>query len=268
MATAFPPFFSYFISRRLLWGIAMRVFRVAAFVLTGLLLFCVEASAQFAPQYETVAITEFMTSPIGQQDSREWVELYNFGKEPVNIKGFRFSDGKNDICDLPDATIKPGDFVIVVVGHDRRRFDSDRKTIFEAEWLGGKADPRVVAVDQIHFNLERADAIILQNRRRTPIWMVGWTADDRAGMSTYLAIDNFNIRSYGDADKPAVNRAGNDGTVLGYEGQQTKKEDVAWTSDVSKLEAAGGFLFKAKADGGDNAHGVGSPLKGNYKPMP
>lgn len=246
----------------------MRGFRVAAFVFSGLLLCGVEARAQFAPQYETVAITEFMTTPIGEQDSREWVELFNFGKEPVNLKGFQLTDGKNDICDIPDVTIKPGDFVIVVVGHDRRRFDTDRKAIFEAEWLGGKADPRVVGIDQTFFSLERADAIILQNRRRTPIWMVGWKADDRAGMSTYLAVDNFNIRSYGDRDKPAVNRAGNDGTVLGYEGQQTQKEDVAWTSDPSKMEAVGGLIYKAKSDGGDNEPSVGSPLKGNYKPMP
>lgn len=227
-----------------------------------------QARAQFAPVYETVAITEFMTTPIGEQDAREWVELYNFGKEPVSLKGFQLTDGKNEICDIPEVTVQPNDFVIVVVGHDRRRYGEDRKKIFEAEWLGGKEDPRVVGVDQTNFSLGRSGAIFLQNRRRTPIWMIGWKADDRAGMSTYLAFDDFRVRSYGDSAKPAINRAGQDGTVIGYEGQQTKKEDVAWTSDTSKVEAVGGYLFRPKASGGDIEPGVGSPLKGNYKPMP
>jgi len=226
-------------------------------------LFGSNASAQFAPVYESIAITEFLVTPIGEEEAREWVELYNFGKEPVDLKGFQLTDGKNEICNIPAVTIKPNDFVIVVLGRDHQRYDEDRKKIFEAEWLGGKADDRVVGIDS-SFRLGRAMTLILQNRRRTPLWILGYKADDKAGQSTYLAIKNFQVRSYGTAEKPAIDRRGPDGTVLGYESQDATKEAAAYTSEISKLEQVGGFVFKSKAAGGTCEPSVGSPLKGDY----
>jgi hypothetical protein len=204
-----------------------------------------------------------MNQPIGEQDGREWVELYNFGKEAVDLKGFQLTDNAQEVCDIPEVTIKPGDFIIVVLGHDYRRLAEDRKKIFETEWLGGKQDPRVVGIEG-RFSLQRAQTLMLQNRRRANLWLLGYGADEKPGMSTYLAMDRFDIRHYGTKEKPSINRAGNDGTVLGYEGQQTKKEDVAYTSDVTKLEPFAGYLYQARSAGGTNDPAVGSPLKGNY----
>jgi hypothetical protein len=223
------------------------------------------AQAQFTPVYENVAVTEFMPRPIGEQDGREWIELYNFGDTPVDLKGFQFSDDANKLCDLPAVTIQPKDFVIVIVGRDWRRPAEERKKIFETEWLGGKSDPRVAAIDQGRYPLDAADTIVLKNRRKTPIWILGYRADDKPGASTYLAIDDFRVRMYGTKEKPAINRNGPDGTVLGYEGQDAKQEDVAWKSDVSKLKDVGGYLYRLPSDEGGNVEpGIGSPLKGNY----
>jgi hypothetical protein len=241
-----------------------RVFAVLAAVMVSGFLSSV-AQAQFVPVYENVAITEFLSRPIGEQDGREWIELYNFGDTPVDLKGWQFSDDANKLCDIPAVTIAPKDFVIVIVGHDWRRPADERKKIFEAEWLGGKADPRVVAIDMGRYPLDAADMIVLKNKRKAPIWILAYRADDKPGTSTYLAIDDFRIRMYGTKEKPSINRRGLDGTVLGYEGQDAKQEDVAWKSDVSKLKDIGGYLYRLPADEGGNVEpNIGSPLKGNY----
>ncbi len=221
------------------------------------------ARAQFGAKLESIAVTEFMTQPIGERDGRTWIELYNFGAEPVDLKGFQISDMKAELCEIPEVTIKPGDYVIVVVGNDYRRLAEDRKKVFETEWLGGKEDPRVVGIEG-KFNLGTSGAIVVNNRRRAPTWILGYRNDGKAGMSTYLAMDKFDVRHYGTREAPSINRNGPDGTVLGYEGQHAKKEDAAYASDVTKIEDVAGYLYKAKTSGGDNEPSTGSPLKGNY----
>lgn len=239
-----------------------------ALVAVAVLAFGIEsAQAQFQTKYETIAVTEFMNTPIGESDSRSWIELFNFGKEEVDLEKFSITDGKNDIIEFPAAKIKPGDYAIIVFGHDAGRFGDERKKIFETEWLGGKEDPRVVGCDG-RLHLDREDGIILMNRRKVPIWIMGWRSDAVWGSSTYLAEPNWDVRNYGTADKPGINRRGKDGTILGYEGQDAKKEADAYTSDVSKLEAVAGFLYQSKENGGRNEPSLGSPLKGGYKPKP
>ena len=235
-----------------------------AFVCT-LSVFASVAGASAQTVYETVAITEFMNTPLGESDCRSWIELYNFGKDPVDVSKFSITDGKNDIVELPTHTIKPGDFAIVVVGHHGGRFADERKKIFELEWLGGKEDPRVIGADT-RLHMDQADSLTLLNRRKTPIWLIGWRADAAWGYSTYLAEPNWDVRSYGTLDKPAINRKGMDGTVKGYEGQHAAQEAEAYKSDVSKLEAEWGVIYQTKANGGRTDAGIGSPLKGNYKP--
>lgn len=235
------------------------------FAVALLLSTTVSAQAQFTATYETIAITEFMVRPNGYLHGRQWVELYNFGDKPVDITGFHLYDEANKMCDFPKIVIEPHDFAICVLGHQHYDYvdEEERKKMFEAEWLGGKSDPRVFALKS-GYTLAGADTLILQNRRRTPIWIMGWGGDDKPGYSTYLGIDDFRIRHYGTKQKPAINRTGNDGTVLGYEGQFHKQEDLAWKSDVSKLEAIGGIEYKSAEAGGKNYPAIGSPLKGNY----
>lgn len=235
---------------------------VAVFVLAS----ASAAQAQFTPVYETVAITEFLSRPLGPQDGRDFIELFNFGDQPVDLKGFQLSDDSNKLCDIPEATIQPHDFVIVVLGHDWRRPGEETKKIFEAEWFGGKSDPRVIGIEGGRYQLDGIDTIVLKNRRKTPIWILGFTSDDKPGTSAYLVAENadaFKVRHYGTKEKPSINRAGPDGNVVGYEGQDTKQESVAWTSDVSKLEAVAGYHYRTN-DGGNIQPSVGSPLKGNY----
>lgn len=233
----------------------------------ALLLSVDSVRAQARGQYESIAVTEFMVHPGGPYYGRQWIELFNFGDTPVDISSFRIDDEKNKIADVPKGTIiQPKDFIVLVMGPYYSRHIGDgkeMKQIFETEWLGGKSDPRVVGLKST-YHMANADTLVLRNLRRMPIWVMGWKGDDTAGNSTYLAIDDFRVRMYGTMEKPAINRNGPDGQVLGYESQNSKKEELAWTSDVSKLETVGGIDFKTAVAGGTAKAAVGSPLKGNY----
>jgi len=239
-----------------------------AFVCT-LSIFASVAGASAQTVYETVAITEFMNTPIGEPESRSWIELYNFGKEPVDLNKFTITDGKNDIVELPAHTIKPGDYAIVVVGHHGSRFADERKKIFELEWLGGKADPRVIGTDT-RLHMDGVDGLKLINRKKIPIWLLGWSSDAPGGYSTYLLPNTtWAMRSHGTVDRPGIIRKIDPNSTIksAYRGQQAEKEDVAYTSDVSKLEAEFGIIYQTSEDPRRNKPSIGSPLKGNYKPM-
>jgi hypothetical protein len=216
---------------------------------------------------DTIAITEFMSQPIGEeQDGREWVELYNYGNEPVNIRGWTLSDEGNDSVTLPDVNVPPGDFVVIVAGLSRGRDDDDRKGIFETEWLGGKSDPRVIGVSGRFSLSDSADQIHLRNRARQPIWGLAYRGDGTPGRATFFYDDKFGLKIYGTKANPGVNRNGNDFrySILGYEGNNHTEDPEAYESDVSQLEAKYGPLYQSAENGGTAKPGFGSPLKGHY----
>lgn len=48
-------------------------------------------------------------------ESSDWIELYNYGTEPVNIKNWRINDADNfeNAFVLPDTTINPGEYLLI-----------------------------------------------------------------------------------------------------------------------------------------------------------
>ena len=65
---------------------------------------------------QTVVINELMYHPYhsasGSEDIRqEWMELYNQDTEPVNLAGWRFSNGIEYV--LPDVTLEAGGYLVV-----------------------------------------------------------------------------------------------------------------------------------------------------------
>lgn len=219
---------------------------------------------------QTIAITEFMHDPISEEDrGREWVEFFNYGAEPVDVSGFTLADQSGDIVSMPKATIAPGDFLIIVATSERQRTVDDAKELFEAEWLGGKADSRVHGVLG-RFNLGNgADQIVLNNPQRRPMWVVAYRGDGAEGRATFLHSEDFRIRVFGTANSPGVNRSGPDAVrssepFLGYESNDATGDPLAYESDVTQLEELWGPAFKSKANGGDAEPGTGSPLKGHY----
>ncbi len=76
---------------------------------------------------QTVSINEFMASnatTISDEDGdyEDWIELYNYGDEPVNLEGWGLSDNFSNPFRwvFPDIAIGPGDFLLVwASGKDR-----------------------------------------------------------------------------------------------------------------------------------------------------
>ncbi len=60
-----------------------------------------------------VVINEVLANPIGAEPAQEWIELYNDGAEPVNLRGWTLSDGTGESV-LPDATLGPGRYALMV----------------------------------------------------------------------------------------------------------------------------------------------------------
>ncbi len=214
----------------------------------------------------TIAVTEFLNQPIGESTARQWVELFNYGAEPVTLKSWQLLNEAKQIVDVPEMTIPSGGYAILVLGAQRMP-GRDKKALFEREWLDGQADARVFGISNAFFVLRNSSEITLRNSKRLVVWQLAYKNDGQPGHATYLAQDQFFPAKYGTQAAPLINRAGNDlaGTnLLGYESNAATKDPLATESNVSGLEAEAGLLYKSKANGGDAEPSLGSPLKGQY----
>ena len=216
----------------------------------------------------TLAITEFMNDPIGHENGRQWVELFNYGSSEVDLMGWQLSNNSNPseerITDLPSLKIPSGGYAIVVLGTNFLR-EADKKEMFEKEWLGGKKDDRVIGIKGYGTALGRHNGeIILRNPQRQVAWHIGYKNDGKPGRATYFATDNFKlVKKFMVQKTPGVVRKGNDngitgGEFLGFECNELTPDSNAFASKIDGIAADWGVLYK------DIAPGTGSPLKGNY----
>ena len=98
-----------------------------------------------------VVINEFLAgsdnccgSEIFDGNNEDFVELYNYGTEPININGWGFSDTDGLITTLaPDTSIAPGDFLVLWYTGDNNGFpeineklSKDGETIYIADAEG------------------------------------------------------------------------------------------------------------------------------------
>jgi len=218
--------------------------------LTALALGAAAASAA-----STVAITEFSIDPGGTDLRQEWVELFNYGTEAVDMSGWTLKDNSSAAYTFPSgASIPSGGYVIV----------AQNGAAFTAKWLAGVADARVFstvnttdpAVDG-RFQLNNSapgDGLYLRDSNGDAVWTVGYvvsTADPvSSGRATWLAINDFAVTNYGVPPQDGaalINRNGTDGTgTLGY-------EDNNRTTDPYAVQ---------------NGSDWGSPLTGGYTVVP
>jgi hypothetical protein len=85
---------------------------------------------------QTIAINEVMASnatTVSDQDGDfgDWIELFNFGSEPLNLEGYGLSDNYDNPFKwiFPSVTVGPGEFLLVwASGKDRRP---------EGGWING-----------------------------------------------------------------------------------------------------------------------------------
>lgn len=220
-------------------------------------------------QANTIAITEIFENPIGERGGRTWIELFNYGPAPVNLTSWKLIDENEQQCDLPEYTIKSGEYIIVVFG-SRMLPGIDKKRIFEKEWLGGKDTPQVFGVTNAVFDLNTTDQVSVRNNRRKIVWSTSWKNDGKAGRGTWFASEKFFPTAYGNKANPGIVRKGNDagvtgGDLPGYEINDLVPDADAFESDPSGLEADFGPLYQTVAKGGMCDKGVASPLKGKHK---
>lgn len=220
---------------------------------------------------DTVAITEFFNQPIGEQAARQWVELYNYGTTPAEMKGWRIGTNANAMHELPMYTIPPGGYAIVLGGGRNLLPIDEAKRVFETEWLNGKPDSRVLQIEQGDIHLGRGGGeITLMNRQRKVIWQLGYRGDGKDGHATVFADNRFRlVTKFGKGGDPGVVRDGNDagitgGEFLGYEGNWIREDKQAYQSDVAGLQQGFMDLYGKDAPNGQAQPGFGSPLRGHY----
>jgi hypothetical protein len=101
----------------------IKIFR--SFVIIGILICSSGYNLLFS---QTVRINEVMASNrdfISDDDGsfEDWIELYNYGDEPVNLNGFGLSDNYQDPFKwvIPDYDLQPGEYLLIwASGKDRK----------------------------------------------------------------------------------------------------------------------------------------------------
>lgn len=203
----------------------------------------------------TVAITEFMIDPVGTDLEQEWVEVFNYGQQAVDMSGWTLKDNSSAAFTFPTGTTIPSGGYLII---------AQNGVAFTARWLDGTADSRVLSTVSTtdptvdgRFQLNNSapgDGLYLRDSDSNLVWSLGYniaTGDAvSAARATWLAIDDFSTTNYGVPPQDGaalINRNGEDGTgTLGY-------EDNNRTTDPHAIQKGSEW---------------GSPLAGGYTVIP
>ena len=192
-------------------------------------LFCVDAHAQ-------VAITEFVNDTLGDENIHEWVEVYNYSGQDVDMSGWSLSDEDTDFAIIGQGVVIPaGGFVV---------FTEDPQA-FIANWSVGTEGVDVFNV-AIGSLANTSDEIVLMDGQGGVVWSLAYADDDMGGYATVLVELDPQMMVSGSKAAPGVVRAGDDNMMqgfLGYETYLTYQDNYAFTGVNGDL---------------------GSPLAGDY----
>ena len=132
----------------------------------------------------TVAVTEMMTNPAGYDGDGgvEWVELFNYGPEAVDIGGWSFFDPNDQssvyIQDGNNTVIPSGEFRLVV---------ADSGGWFAEQW---GVDPETVigTSNLTQFFGDYEDAFALNDDQNATVWEVWYGDDGDESVATYFVM--------------------------------------------------------------------------------
>lgn len=185
-----------------------------------------EGSYNYAVQgagAERIAITEWISDPMGSDATDEWVELYNYGASPIDLQNWRIKDEGTDNSLISSASfiVPAGGYVIL----------AKNKAAFEAQWLNGCVHANILEVAGLNLS-NSADEIIIENGMGSTVWSVAYANDETAGRAThYTEAPTFTNLIWGSGASPGINRAGNDvTTTLGYEKNNVTADPAVMTS--------------------------------------
>ncbi|MEK6901616.1 MAG: lamin tail domain-containing protein [Nanoarchaeota archaeon] len=114
------------------------------------ILFCLIFVSSMAYASAVVELTEIVPNPEGADDAHqpqgEWVELYNYGEEPVNLTGYVLKDDHDDHRLPLDAVLSPQSYFVIYRDGDRDfslNNEGDSVRLFS---LGGEL------IDEMRYN--------------------------------------------------------------------------------------------------------------------
>ena len=184
---------------------------------------------------DTVAITEFLHNARGDDNGREFVELYNFGDTPVDLQSWILSDEDHNSYVIEGISIDAGDFLILVAG-DSGMGGVAKKILFQEEWLGGATDDRVVGIDGNWTLSNSSDEILLRNERGTTVWNLAYGNDGREGEAVFLSLADYTVSDFGSKEAPGIVCEGFDNDSLDFLGYE--RNGSALAEDPNAYESA------------------------------
>ncbi|NQX96257.1 MAG: HYR domain-containing protein [Flavobacteriales bacterium] len=185
-----------------------------------------------------IAITEFITNPIGNDVTDEWVEIHNFGSTSIDIQNWRIKDedADNDVITNVSFNITAGGYVII----------ASSKISFEEQWFGGCSQGMVLEVPGLTL-ANGTDEIIIEDSNGNIIWSLAYANDEVEGIAVhYTEAPTFTNNIWGSKASPGIDRSGNDPatSTLGYENNSVTPDILAITSTTgdigSPLNGTGG----------------------------
>jgi len=212
-----------------------------------------------------VVVSEFLNNADSTDDGREWIEFYNTTGSAIDLTGWTITDEGSNTYTFGTVTIGANGFLVVVnsngVGSSIDN-DAAAKAIFEAEWLGGVSDARVIGGNFGALG-NSADEIILTDDSAAVQFSLAYMNDEDED-STALLPQDFGTIAYGTEASPGIDRAGDDNGIVGFLGFQDSGDfssifegDFTAIQDTNFLTSIGVDI--TKYDGVDSAS-EGDPL--------
>jgi hypothetical protein len=180
----------------------------------------------FGQQWEAfelpnVAITEWIASPRGTDATDEWIEIHNYGATAVDLQNWRLKDEdtNNSLISSTSLVIPAGGYLIL----------ARDKAAFEAQWLNGCSNARVIEV--VFALANGTDEIVLEDANGNIVWSVAYQNDESVGRATHYTESTYSNRTWGSKATPGIVRNGNDVTAtLGYEKNNSTADPLSYSS--------------------------------------
>jgi len=125
-------------------------------------------AAFFAPfsVFAQVVITEIMYDLEGSDSGREWVEIYNTGTEPVDLKGWKFNDGSNHLLNEPPKNGSTGTLTLLsgeysILASNAEQFLNEHSvsvSVIDTVMSLGQQDDRTYTITLVRPNGETEDS--------------------------------------------------------------------------------------------------------------
>ena len=147
-----------------------------------------QASAQ-------IAVTEFLSNPRIPDSDGEFIELFNFSADPVNLNGWSIADEDNDADVISDSDlfIESGGYLVV----------AKNKPALEAAFFNGVDQPNIIEVTGLTL-ANGGDEIILLNGSGATIWSIAYGGGGPNGNAVFLSEDNFSVTIWGSKAEPGI----------------------------------------------------------------